>query len=73
MNVLILSPTSQRMFLWLFLENLANLSFQSFKIYLRVVTGPKFLNWSGPAGSKFRPVLTGRLKKLPRPVKTGKN
>jgi hypothetical protein len=28
---------------------------------------------SGPAGSKFGPLLSDQLKKLPRPVKTGKN
>jgi hypothetical protein len=39
----------------------------------RVVTGPKFLNRSGPAGSKFRPILSGWLKKLVRLVKIGKN
>jgi hypothetical protein len=41
--------------------------------YERVVTGQKFLNQSGLVGSKFGPVLSGQLKKLPRPVKTGKN
>ena len=47
------------------------LKIQDALIRFRVVTGPEFSNRSGPAGSNFRPVRSGRFTKLFRPVKTG--
>ncbi len=38
----------------------------------RVVTGPIFLNWSGPADPNFRPIRSGQLKNYFRLVKTGR-